>query len=87
MSNINSTTAMSLSVASCISKASIQLSVTTVAVRHLPTDDMNIICISVIATTLLWTVYVSCINDTSIASLSISSIRLYVAVIERCMVI
>jgi hypothetical protein len=41
--SISSTTTEPLSVASCISRASIWLFVTTVAVRRLPTDDVNVL--------------------------------------------
>jgi len=80
---ISSTTTVSLSVASFIRSASIRLLVTTVALRHLHADDVNILYIFIVPTTLLLTVYGSCIKATSFPSFSVSSIGLYVTVLER----
>ena len=65
---ISSTTTVSLSVASFIRRASVRLLVASVAVRHLPTDDVNVLYIFVIPTTLLWAAYGSCIKATSFLS-------------------
>ena len=80
---ISSTTTVSLSVASFVRSASICLLVTPVAVRHLHADDVNILYIFIIPTALLLTVYDSCIKATSFLSFSVSSIGLYVTVLER----
>ena len=75
---------MSLFVASSINRTLIHLLATTVVVRLQPTDDVNILYLSVIPATLLWTVYGCCIKTTSIPSFSVNSIGLSVAVLECC---